>query len=61
MEGSAPLCDLADCVVNQLIRRIVSANAEGLVVRAFPRYVLARVMFVAERALVRGGVAISLG
>ncbi len=44
-----------------LARRIVAADAESLVVRAFSENVCARVRFVAERALVRRDVARFIG
>ncbi len=45
----------------QLASRIVADLAEGLVVRTFSGNVCAKLRFVAERALVRRGVAKSLG
>jgi hypothetical protein len=47
--------------MDELASRIVAANAQSFVVRAFSSYVRARVWFVAEWTLICWGVAISLG
>ena len=43
-----------------MARRVVAANADGLVVRAFPGTMCAGVRLMADWALARRGVAISL-
>ena len=61
MEGPASLGGLADGRMDELASRVVAANAQSFVVRAFPSYVRTRVWFVAEWTLICRGVAISLG
>jgi len=61
MEGPASLGSLADGRMDELACRVVAANAQSFVVRAFPSYVRTRVRFMAERTLIRWSVAISLG
>ena len=43
-----------------MTRRVVAANGESLMVKAFPRNVCARVWFVAQWALIGRSVPISL-
>ena len=61
MEGPSPLGSLADGCMDELACRIVAVDAQGLVVRAFPGNMVTGIRHVAERALIRWGVAVSLG
>jgi len=61
VEGSSSLGSLAAGRVHELACRIMAADAQGLVVRAFPGNVCTEIRHVAERALIRWGGAVSLG
>ena len=61
MEGSAALGGFSDGGVYELTGRIMAADVECIVGRAFPNDVSTGVRHVAERTCVRWGVAISFG
>ncbi len=61
VKSFAVLCDFADRGVYKLARCVMSADAEGLVVRAFSGNVCARVKLVIKWTFVCRGVTISFG
>ena len=52
MEGPSPLSCLVDGGMDELVGRIVAANAQGLVVRTFPSHMGTEVQNVTERSLI---------
>ncbi len=60
MKGPSIFCDIPNGRVYKLTRRVVAADSECLKVRAFSRYVCARVWYVAKLALISRSVSVTL-